>query len=110
MLTRILLGSYTFAKTLEYKAKQGLNSGSGKEVTVVPPNEYQERFVNAMDDYFLACPSTYSIPSYHRVLAPCLHSMQVNGRVRWTTLQSRVTIGIYQAFCKSFSRCSSRLG
>lgn len=47
-------GSYTFAKTLEYKAKQGLNSG--KEVTVVPPHEYQERFVSAMDDYFLACP------------------------------------------------------
>lgn len=47
-------GSYTFAKTLEYKAKQGLNAG--KEVTVVPPHEYQERFVGAMDDYFLACP------------------------------------------------------
>ena len=54
----MVIGSYTFAKTLEYKAKQGLNSGSGKEVTVVPPNEYQERFVSAMDDYFLACPGT----------------------------------------------------
>lgn len=50
-------GSYTFAKTLEYKAKQGLNSG--KEVTVVPPHEYQDRFVSAMDDYFLACPGKY---------------------------------------------------
>ena len=47
-------GSYTFAKTLEYKAKQNLKSG--KEVTVIPPNEYQTRFVNAMDGYFLACP------------------------------------------------------
>ncbi|KAI0710732.1 hypothetical protein C8Q76DRAFT_678336 [Earliella scabrosa] len=56
------IGSYTFAKTLEYKAKQGLNSGSGKEVTVVPPNEYQERFVSAMDDYFLACPDKWSRP------------------------------------------------
>ncbi|KAH9847776.1 hypothetical protein C2E23DRAFT_847419 [Lenzites betulinus] len=54
------IGSYTFAKTLEYKAKQGLNSG--KEVTVVPPNEYQERFVAAMDDYFLACPDKWSRP------------------------------------------------
>ena len=53
-LIGLFAGSYTFAKTLEYKAKQGLNSG--KEVTVVPPNEYQERFVSAMDDYFLACP------------------------------------------------------
>jgi 1-phosphatidylinositol-3-phosphate 5-kinase len=39
---------------LEYKAKQNLKSG--KEVTVIPPNEYQARFVNAMDGYFLACP------------------------------------------------------
>ena len=60
----MVVGSYTFAKTLEYKAKQGLNSGSGKEVTVVPPNEYQERFVSAMDDYFLACPGTSSRPLY----------------------------------------------
>lgn len=52
-------GSYTFAKTLEYKAKQGLNSG--KEVTVVPPHEYQDRFVSAMDDYFLACPGKYCL-------------------------------------------------
>lgn len=52
------IGSYTFAKTLEYKAKQGLNSS--KEVTVVPPHEYQERFVGAMDDYFLACPGKRS--------------------------------------------------
>ncbi|KAK1234614.1 hypothetical protein PQX77_002181, partial [Marasmius sp. AFHP31] len=49
------IGSYTFAKTLEYKAKQGLSAG-GKEVTVVPPNEYQERFVSALERYFLACP------------------------------------------------------
>ncbi|KAH9915577.1 uncharacterized protein BXZ73DRAFT_92596 [Epithele typhae] len=54
------IGSYTFAKTLEYKAKQGLNSG--KEVTVVPPNEYQDRFVTSMDDYFLACPDKWSRP------------------------------------------------
>ncbi|TFY80195.1 hypothetical protein EWM64_g3820 [Hericium alpestre] len=47
------IGSYTFAKTLEYKAKQGFLS---KEVTVVPPQEYQERFMAAMDRYFIACP------------------------------------------------------
>ncbi|KAJ3529021.1 hypothetical protein NM688_g7915 [Phlebia brevispora] len=54
------IGSYTFAKTLEYKAKQGLNAS--KEVTVMPPNEYQERFVNAMDNYFVACPDKWSRP------------------------------------------------
>ena len=55
------IGSYTFAKTLEYKAKQGLQSGiagmgAGKEVTVMPPGEYQERFVGALEGYFVACP------------------------------------------------------
>ncbi|KAL0570221.1 hypothetical protein V5O48_011743 [Marasmius crinis-equi] len=55
------IGSYTFAKTLEYKAKQGL-SASGKEVTVVPPTEYQERFVSALERYFLACPDKWSKP------------------------------------------------
>ncbi|KAF7313499.1 hypothetical protein HMN09_00505800 [Mycena chlorophos] len=54
------IGSYTFAKTLEYKAKQGLNSGTGKEVTVIPPAEYQERFVSALEGYFLACPDKWS--------------------------------------------------
>ncbi|KAJ6632234.1 hypothetical protein B0H10DRAFT_2206622 [Mycena sp. CBHHK59/15] len=54
------IGSYTFAKTLEYKAKQGLNSG--KDVTVIPPAEYQERFVSALDGYFLACPDKWSRP------------------------------------------------
>ncbi|KAJ3975919.1 hypothetical protein EV361DRAFT_791395 [Lentinula raphanica] len=50
------IGVYTFAKTLEYKAKQGLNSRNGKEVTVMPPAEYQLRFTNALERYFLACP------------------------------------------------------
>ncbi|KAK7007378.1 hypothetical protein R3P38DRAFT_3325358 [Favolaschia claudopus] len=54
------IGSYTFAKTLEYKAKQGLNSGNGKEVTVIPPTEYQDRFVSALEGYFLACPDKWS--------------------------------------------------
>ncbi|CAK5273015.1 unnamed protein product [Mycena citricolor] len=58
------IGSYTFAKTLEYKAKQGLNSG--KEVTVIPPTEYQERFVSALDGYFLACPDRWSRPADDR--------------------------------------------
>ncbi|KAG8935294.1 hypothetical protein FRC01_003045 [Tulasnella sp. 417] len=54
------IGSYTFAKTLEYKAKQGLTGGSGREITVVPPNEYQDRFVNAMEGYFVACPDKWA--------------------------------------------------
>ncbi|KAF9445443.1 hypothetical protein P691DRAFT_710328 [Macrolepiota fuliginosa MF-IS2] len=54
------IGSYTFAKTLEYKAKHNLHSG--KDVTVIPPTEYQDRFVNALEDYFLACPDKWSKP------------------------------------------------
>lgn len=53
------IGSYTFAKTLEYKAKQGFNSG--RETTVIPPHEYQKRFVRAMDDYFIACPGARTL-------------------------------------------------
>jgi 1-phosphatidylinositol-3-phosphate 5-kinase len=49
------IGSYTFAKTLEYKAK-GFLGKEGKNITVIPPHEYQERFVSALDSYFMACP------------------------------------------------------
>lgn len=52
------IGSYTFAKTIESKAKQNLNlPGREKgEVTVLPPKEYEERFVKAVDRYFVRCP------------------------------------------------------
>ncbi|CCO33233.1 1-phosphatidylinositol-3-phosphate 5-kinase [Rhizoctonia solani AG-1 IB] len=53
--------SYTFAKNLENKAKSNLQSG--REVTVVPPAEYQDRFVKAMERYFLACPDKWSKPA-----------------------------------------------
>lgn len=75
----LAVGSYTFAKTLEHKAKQGLNSG--KEVTVVPPLEYQERFVAAMDDYFLACPGALPCLSFPTL---SLKAPQTNGPVLWT--------------------------
>jgi 1-phosphatidylinositol-3-phosphate 5-kinase len=61
LLTCCLTGSYTFAKTLEYKAKQGLTGNSGKEVTVMPPTEYQDRFVSALDGYFVACPGAFPL-------------------------------------------------
>ncbi|KAH9475049.1 1-phosphatidylinositol 3-phosphate 5-kinase FAB1 [Psilocybe cubensis] len=66
------IGSYTFAKTLEYKAKQGLQSG--KEVTVMPPTEYQDRFVNALEGYFVACPDKWSKPLDESLVIhdPCL--------------------------------------
>jgi len=55
------IGSYTFAKTLEYKAK-GLSGKEGKDITVIPPHEYQERFVSAMESYFMACPDKWTKP------------------------------------------------
>ncbi|KZV92651.1 SAICAR synthase-like protein, partial [Exidia glandulosa HHB12029] len=52
------IGSYSFAKTLEYKAKQGLQNnliiGSNMEVTVMHPDEYRDRFVKAIDGYFFS--------------------------------------------------------
>ncbi|KAH8985260.1 hypothetical protein EDB86DRAFT_2810283, partial [Lactarius hatsudake] len=54
-------GSYTFAKTLEYKAK-GLSGKDGKDITVIPPHEYKERFVSALDGYFMACPDKWTKP------------------------------------------------
>ncbi|KAJ3982314.1 hypothetical protein F5890DRAFT_1574663 [Lentinula detonsa] len=61
--------NYTFAKTLEYKAKQGLNSRNGKEVTVMPPAVYQIRFTNALEKYFLAYPDKWSRPLDGRQIA-----------------------------------------
>ncbi|KAI3612695.1 1-phosphatidylinositol-3-phosphate 5-kinase [Moniliophthora roreri] len=59
-LVDTIVGSYTFAKNLEHKAKKGLSAG--KEVTVIPPAEYQERFVNSIERYFIACPDKWSKP------------------------------------------------
>ena len=61
----LFLGSFSLAKTLEWKLKQGINSGlnSGtKEPTVIPPQDYHERFVKAIETYFLACPGMSVYP------------------------------------------------
>ncbi|KZT58410.1 hypothetical protein CALCODRAFT_468352 [Calocera cornea HHB12733] len=54
------IGSYNVAKTLEYTAKQSLKSG--KDVTVMPPAEYEARFVSAMESYLIACPDKWTKP------------------------------------------------
>jgi len=71
------IGSYTFAKTLEYKAK-GL-SKEGKDITVVPPHEYQERLVSALDSYFMACPG--ALRMWERVTFPGLIKLCLD---KWT--------------------------
>lgn len=78
------IGSYTFAKTLEYKAKQGL-AGTGKDVTVIPPNEYEERFVSSMDSYFVACPGASFSLWWSRCSLFNFAAMQINGRNLPTT-------------------------
>ncbi|KIJ54686.1 hypothetical protein M422DRAFT_24592 [Sphaerobolus stellatus SS14] len=72
-----IIGSYTFAKTLEYKAKHNLNSGKGKEVTVIPPTEYHNRFISSMENYFLICPDKWTKPPQFvdRTAALDLHSV-----------------------------------
>jgi hypothetical protein len=89
-------GSYTFAKTLEYKAKQGLNSG--KQVTVVPPHEYQHRFVKAMNDYFVPCPGMLSA-SFLRCLSSSTIS-QTNGPPLMMALISAEIRGHYPVYSK----------
>jgi len=59
------IGSFSLAKNLEWRLKQGINSGlnSGtKETTVLPPQDYHERFVKAIESYFLACPDKWTKP------------------------------------------------
>ncbi|KAI0251603.1 hypothetical protein BJV78DRAFT_1209092 [Lactifluus subvellereus] len=51
------IGSYTFAKTLE-----------GEDITIVPPHEYQECFVSALESYFMACPDKWTKPPDERKL------------------------------------------
>ncbi|KZO99800.1 hypothetical protein CALVIDRAFT_510745 [Calocera viscosa TUFC12733] len=60
------IGSYNVAKTLEYTAKQSLKSG--KDVTVMPPAEYEARFVSAMESYLIACPDKWTKPSRGQTL------------------------------------------
>lgn len=87
-------GSYTFAKTLEYKAKQGLTGGSGREITVVPPNEYQDRFVKAMEGYFIACPGSYLDHFRCRILLTPWRSNQTSGA---KVLRHSTTAAIWRA-------------
>lgn len=60
------IGSYNVAKTLEYTAKQSLKSG--KQVTVMPPAEYEARFVSAMESYLIACPDKWTKPARGQTL------------------------------------------
>jgi hypothetical protein len=77
------IGSYTFAKTLEYKAK-GL-SKEGKDITVIPPHEYHERFVSALDNYFMACPGACPRGEWPALRGPSdLFFFQINGPSRST--------------------------
>ena len=101
-------GSYTFAKTLEYKAKQGLNSS--KEVTVVPPHEYQERFVGAMDDYFLACPGMCDVRAFvvPADRSPSTVPSQTSGPGLWITHRSPRTTEICQACSNAGSTASAQ--
>ncbi|EIW72592.1 hypothetical protein TREMEDRAFT_58763 [Tremella mesenterica DSM 1558] len=52
------IGSYSLFKTIESRSKQALNRGG--EVTIIPPDQYRERFETALRGYFLACPDKWS--------------------------------------------------
>ncbi|KAL7424765.1 hypothetical protein Q5752_000449 [Cryptotrichosporon argae] len=53
------IGSFNLFKTIESRGKLALNRGGG-EVTIIPPDQYRERFENAIRQYFVACPDKWS--------------------------------------------------
>nr|XP_031860899.1 uncharacterized protein CI109_003626 [Kwoniella shandongensis]KAA5527971.1 hypothetical protein CI109_003626 [Kwoniella shandongensis] len=52
------IGSYNLFKTIESRGKMVINRGG--EVTVIPPDQYRQRFETAIRQYFLACPDKWS--------------------------------------------------
>ncbi|OCF73919.1 hypothetical protein I204_05767 [Kwoniella mangroviensis CBS 8886] len=55
------IGSYNLFKNIESRGKLALNRGG--EVTIIPPDQYRDRFENALKHYFIACPDKWSKPS-----------------------------------------------
>ncbi|KAL1916606.1 uncharacterized protein VTP21DRAFT_5797 [Calcarisporiella thermophila] len=55
------VGAYTWYKKLESRSKKTLR-GNGKDVTVIPPEQYKKRFREAMEQYFLAIPDKWFKP------------------------------------------------
>ena len=100
-----LKGSYTIAKTLEYKAKHGLHST--KDVTVIPPAEYEERFVNALEGYFVACPGEliYLLSNIQFVVNNWWIT-QINGPSRWTKVRFLIVLISCLVCCRSVSTLS----
>ncbi|WVN89047.1 uncharacterized protein L203_104263 [Cryptococcus depauperatus CBS 7841] len=52
------IGSFNLFKTIESRGKMALNRGG--DVTIIPPNQYRQRFQNAIKHYFIACPDKWS--------------------------------------------------
>lgn len=51
------IGTYTWYKKLESKSKSTLHFG--KEVTIVPPEQYKARFCREVCDYFVPVPGIF---------------------------------------------------
>ncbi|KAK4684262.1 hypothetical protein P7C73_g5929, partial [Tremellales sp. Uapishka_1] len=52
------IGSYNLFKTIESRGKLALNRGG--EVTIIPPDQYRDRFETSLRQYFVACPDKWS--------------------------------------------------
>lgn len=52
------IGSFNLFKTIESRGKMVMNRGG--DVTIIPPDQYRERFENAIRHYFVACPDKWS--------------------------------------------------
>ncbi|KAJ1553076.1 hypothetical protein HK405_009026, partial [Cladochytrium tenue] len=53
------IGPYTWYKRLETRSKTTLKGGREDAVTVIPPEQYADRFRRALDQYFLMVPDKW---------------------------------------------------
>lgn len=66
----------------------------------MPPAEYQRRFVNALDGYFVACPGQSLRCFWHDVLELNL-VIQISGLSRWMESIGLLVIRmLFRVFCK----------
>ncbi|KAI8882619.1 hypothetical protein K501DRAFT_251026 [Backusella circina FSU 941] len=66
------IGTYTWYKKIESRSKSTLRS-SRKEVTVVPPEQYKERFDREVCDYFIPVPGKFDHVQLDQIMPSLLN-------------------------------------
>ncbi|KAI8887320.1 hypothetical protein K501DRAFT_212103 [Backusella circina FSU 941] len=63
------IGTYTWYKKLESRSKSTL---SRREVTIIPPEQYKERFIREISDYFIAVPGKFDLTQQAQMMPSLL--------------------------------------